>query len=268
MSVPARVSVLVLGDVIGRPGRQIVAKYIDSLAPRPDLVIANIENAAHGFGITEKNLKELKEAGVSVFTGGNHTFDQKEIFTFIESEEYLLRPANYPEGTPGRGWCIYRAGEARIAVLNLIGRVFMEPLDSPFAVADRIIDALSEKTSIIIVDMHAEATSEKVAMGWYLAGRVSAVLGTHTHVQTADERILAGRTAYITDLGCCGPADGIIGMDRGTVFRRLIQQLPSRFDVAAGPAMLNGVKVELDAVSGNALSIARVHYRPDEEPAF
>ena len=258
MSAQKSLTVLVLGDVIGSPGRRMVAQYLAALDPKPDLVIANAENAAHGFGITEKNLNELRQAGVAVFSGGNHTFDQKEIFTFIDREEYLLRPANYPEGTPGRGSCIYAVAGVKVAVLNVMGRIFMEPLDSPFAVADRLVGDLSKETNLIVVDIHAEATSEKVAMGWYLDGRVSAVLGTHTHVQTADERVLPGGTAYITDMGSCGPADGVIGMDRATVFRRLIQQLPSRFDVAAGPAMVNGVKVELDTSSGKALSIERV----------
>jgi hypothetical protein len=266
MSSSGSITVVVLGDVIGRPGRRIVAQYLSTLDPKPDLVIANAENAAHGFGLTEKNLKELKDAGVDVFSGGNHTFDQKEIFNFIDSESYVIRPANYPAGTPGRGFCVYDTGRARVALINVMGRVFMEPLDSPFAVADQLIDELSSDTSLILVDMHAEATSEKVAMGWYLDGRVSAVVGTHTHVQTADERILPGGTAYITDIGCCGPTDGVIGMERASVFRRLIQQLPSRFEVAAGPAMVNGVQLELDVASGKALSITRVRYAEQSEP--
>lgn len=263
MSLPDRISVLLLGDVIGQPGRGIVAQYLSTLDPKPDLIVANAENAAHGFGVTEKNLEELKAAGIQCFTGGNHTFDRKEIFEFIEREPLLLRPANYPKGTPGRGHCIVEAAGARVGILNLQGRVFMEPLESPFLVADQLIPELARETNLIIVDMHAEATAEKVAIGWYLDGRVSAVIGSHTHVQTADERILPGGTAYLTDMGCCGPADGVIGMERSTVFRRFINQLPSKLEIAPGPAMLNGAMLTLDVGTGKALSISRVRYRED-----
>ncbi len=265
MSPPERISVLFLGDVIGRPGRRVVADYLSRLNPRPDLVVANVENVAHGFGVAEKNLHELSEAGVQCFTGGNHTFDRKEIFDFIDRQPALLRPANYPPGTPGRGWCIVDAAGLKVGILNLQGRVFMEPLVSPFAVADEIVPLLAETTKLILVDMHAEATAEKVAIGWYLDGRVSAVVGSHTHVQTADERILPGGTGYLTDMGCCGPADGVIGMERTAVFRRFVSQLPSRLEVAPGPAMLNGVMLGLDAATGKTRSIARVHYREEGE---
>ena len=258
MSPKPKVDILILGDVIGKPGRSALISYLTALDPKPDLVIANVENCAHGFGVTEKNLEELQDAGVAVFTGGNHTFDRKEIFTFLDRWPFLLRPANYPPGTPGSGYCIYSLGSVKVGVLNLMGRIYLEPLQSPYTVADELIPTINAQTDIIIVDMHAEATSEKVAMGWYLDGRVSAVLGTHTHVQTADERILPQGTAYITDIGCCGPSEGIIGMERTSVFRRLIQQLPSRFEVAPGPVMLNGVWITIDTETGNALSISRI----------
>src|SRR5271170_738343 len=179
MSLPARISVLLLGDIIGQPGRRIVAYYLSRLQPRPDLIVANIENVSHGFGVTEKNLQELKDAGVCAFTGGNHTFDRKEIFDFIDREPLMLRPANYPEGTPGRGWCIVEASGVKVGLINLQGRVFMDPLRSPFLVADALLPEIAEQTNVIIVDMHAEATAEKVALGWYLDGRVSSVVGSH-----------------------------------------------------------------------------------------
>ncbi len=260
MHSQANISILFLGDVIGKPGRSIVKHYLDALDNKPDLIIANVENAAHGFGVAQNNLSELKEIGISVFTGGNHTFDRKEIFDFIDQEPYLLRPANYPETTPGRGFCFAPVKDKQVAILNLMGRVFMEPLRSPFLVADELLPEISKKTNIIIIDMHAEATAEKVAMGLYLDGRVSAVLGTHTHVQTADERILAKGTAYLTDLGCCGPTDGVIGMDKQAVFRRMIDQLPARFEVAAGPSALHGAQLIIDSQTGKAISIQRVQY--------
>lgn len=259
--MPELVSVLILGDIIGKPGRRVVKAYVSGLESKPDLIVANVENAAHGFGVSESNLQELKEVGVQVFTGGNHTFDRKEIFEFIDREPTLLRPANYPEGTAGRGWCLVEVGGAKVGILNLMGRVFMEPLQSPFLVADALIPQIAELTKLIIVDLHAEATAEKVALGWYLDGRVSCVVGTHTHVQTADERILPGGTAYLTDMGCCGPVDGVIGMERSSVLKRFINQLPARFEVAAGAAMLNGVLVKLQAESGKAMSIERIQFR-------
>jgi 2',3'-cyclic-nucleotide 2'-phosphodiesterase len=267
MSSQEAISVLFLGDIIGKPGRRVVNHYLKTLTERPDLVIANAENCAHGFGLTEGNMKELMHSGVAVLTGGNHTFDRKEIFGFIDEHPYLLRPANYPEGTPGKGWCTYDVAGVPITIINLQGRVFMEPLNSPFAVADQILEKVAGQSKIIFVDVHAEATAEKIALGWYLSGRVSAVIGTHTHVQTADERILPGGTAYITDAGCCGPADGVIGMDRTSVMRRMVQQLPARFEVAPGPAQLNGVRINFDKSSGQAISITRVQYKESEAPA-
>lgn len=255
------ITILFLGDVVGKPGRRAVASYLASEGrPQADLVIVNAENTAHGFGLTEQNVKELLEAGADILTGGNHTFDRKEIFGFMPQYPTLLRPANYPEGTPGTGYYIHTAGDTKIAVINLLGRVFMDPLRSPFAVADELIGQAKGETNVIFVDIHAEATAEKVALGWYLDGRVSAVVGTHTHVQTADERILPKGTAYITDAGCCAPINSVIGMDFAAVFRRLVQQLPARFEVAEGPAAVCGVLVKVEKATGKALSIERIRY--------
>ncbi len=260
MSPAQKITILFLGDIIGEPGRRIVRQYLSTQSLRPDLIVANVENIAHGFGVQPKHINELKECGIKIFTGGNHTFDKREVFDFIDSEETLLRPANYPPNTPGRGYCIYQANGVSLAVVNLMGRVFMEPLQSPYLVADEILEKIRGEAKIILVDFHAEATAEKVAMGWYLDGRVSTVVGTHTHVQTADERILPGGTAYLTDAGSCGPRDGVIGMDKKSVFRRLIEQLPSRFEIAEGSAQLNGALLEIDAESGKAISITRVQH--------
>jgi metallophosphoesterase (TIGR00282 family) len=264
MSSQSNLSILFLGDVIGKPGRAVIKRYLGDNGNKVDLVIANVENAAHGFGTTQTNVMELKEAGVAAFTGGNHTFDRKEILEFIDQEKTLIRPANYPSGTPGQGSCIVEVAGKKIGLLNLIGRVFMEPLSSPFLVADELVAKLKEETNIVIVDFHAEATAEKIAMGWYLDGRVTAVLGTHTHVQTADERVLPQGTGYITDVGCCGPYNGVIGMDKTGVFRRLIEQMPTRFEVATGPSMVNGVHLEIDLVSGKTASIERVRFLETE----
>jgi hypothetical protein len=255
------IEILFLGDVIGSPGRRVVTEYLNSLEKKPQLVIANVENAAHGFGVTEKILVELESVGVEIFTGGNHTFDRKEIFDFIDRYPNLLRPANYPADTPGAGWCITEVAGLKIAVINLMGRAFMMPLESPFVVADRLVEEISHQAKTIIVDMHAEATAEKNAMGVYLDGRVTAVVGSHTHIQTADERLLPGGTAFITDAGACGPVNGVIGMDKEAVLKRFIQQLPMKFEVAKGPAMLHGIKLVVDRETGAAREIARVQYR-------
>jgi metallophosphoesterase (TIGR00282 family) len=261
MSTSRNIKLLFFGDVIGRPGRQIIKTFLTRNPEIADLIVANVENAAHGFGTSEANLEELRSVGVTVFTGGNHTFDRKEIFEFIDKDNNVVRPANYPEGTPGKGYCLVSIADGiKVAVVNIMGRVFMEPLRSPFLVADEIIEQVKKETNIIFVDFHAEATAEKVAMGWYLDGRVSAVVGTHTHVQTADERILPGGTAYLTDAGCCGPRDGVIGMDKESVFKRMVKQLPARFDVAAGPAIMCGVLYNIDSDTGKALSVQRVQF--------
>jgi metallophosphoesterase (TIGR00282 family) len=260
MNPQRSIKILFLGDVIGKPGRAVIKRYLSEAKPEVDLVIANVENAAHGFGVAQSNLTELREAGVVAFTGGNHTFDRKETFGFVDQEMNLVRPANYPIGTPGKGFCIVEVAGAKLAILNLMGRVFMEPLDSPFLVADQMLNLIKQTTALVFVDVHAEATAEKSALGWYLDGRVAAIVGTHTHVQTADERILPNGTAFITDVGCCGPINSVIGMDRGAVLRRMVQQLPTRLEVASGPAMLNGVITEIDVDSAKALAIERVQF--------
>jgi len=271
----ASLTILFLGDIIGKPGRAVVKKYLQHLRSQSELadgserafqnfIVANVENAAHGFGVTRENLTELREAGVDVFSGGNHTFDRKEIFSFISEEQYLLRPSNYPDGTPGRGHCLLEKDGYTLAVINVMGRVFMEPLGSPFLVAETLVQELRAHTPIILVDMHAEATAEKVALGWYLDGQVTAVVGTHTHVQTADERLLHKGTAFITDAGCCGPTDGVIGMAQDGVFRRMIKQLPSRFEIAPGPCAACGVLITVDAATGQASAIERVRFFDDQ----
>ncbi|MEW6335280.1 MAG: TIGR00282 family metallophosphoesterase, partial [Thermodesulfobacteriota bacterium] len=209
--------ILFIGDIVGKPGRRAVRELLPGIVEdhRIDLVIANCENAAAGFGVTGEVIEELQDCRIDVLTSGNHIWDKKEILEIIEGCDRLLRPANYPAGAPGRGCLVMTApGGLRVGVINLAGRVFMHPLDCPFRTADREIGTLKSRADVIIVDMHAEATSEKIAMGWYLDGRVGAVVGTHTHVQTADERILPGGTGYITDAGMTGPFDSVIGIRR------------------------------------------------------
>jgi len=227
-----------------------------------DLVIANGENAASGFGITPRLTEELLSAGIEVLSGGNHIWDRKEILDFIPREPRLLRPANFPAASPGSGlFCGTSQKGIPYAVLCLQGRIFMASNDDPFSVADRELDKLQRETKVVIVDMHAEATSEKQAMGWYLDGRVSAVIGTHTHVATADEQILPGGTAYITDVGMTGPHDSVIGMEKGAVIKRFLDGMPIRFEVATGDIQMNAVLIEVDSVSGRAVSVARRRYR-------
>lgn len=252
--------VLILGDIVGSPGRRVVKQFLELYRTYVDLVIANVENTAHGFGITKSNLDELKSYGVNVFTGGNHTFDRKEIFDFIDQEELLIRPANFPFGTPGRGYTTIVVNNCQIGIINFLGRVFMEPLSSPFIMADEIVAQLSSVCKFILVDFHAEATAEKVAFAMYLDGRVTAVVGSHTHVQTADERILPKGTAFITDMGCCGATDGVIGMALPGVLRRMINQLPAKLDVANGQAQLCGVCVQLNMATGKACKITRIKF--------
>ncbi len=257
-------NIIFIGDVVGKPGRRILARMLPALRREvgADLAIANGENSAGGFGITPETLDDLLAAGVDVVTGGNHTWQAREIYTLLDSHPRILRPANYPPGTPGRGSGVFRSSgptPGAVAVLNLEGRVFMQPLESPFEVGRDEAERLRQEASVIVVDMHAEATSEKIALGWYLDGRVSAVIGTHTHVQTADERILPEGTAFISDAGMTGPRDSVIGMGRDEVLQRFLTLLPARFDVAAGPAQLNAVVVEVDDQTGRARRIQRVN---------
>lgn len=258
-------TILFFGDVIGKPGRRALCTYLKTKKPEADLVIANVENAAHGFGVQEQHISELSDAGVTVFSGGNHTFDRREIFDFIDDYPNLLRPANYPEGTPGKGFTIVEAAGCKVAIINLHGRVFMEPLRSPFLIGDEIIKSIENETKIIFVDIHAEATAEKQAVGWYFDGKVSAVVGTHTHVQTADERILPKGTAYLTDAGACSPMNSVIGMNFDGVFRRMVQQLPSRFEVAEGRAAACGVRIKINKVTGKSVEIERIRFEEAEK---
>lgn len=255
--------ILFVADVVGGAGRETCARLLPALRRRvgADLCVLNAENAASGAGVTRKILDELLDAGADVFTGGNHIWDKKEVFDFIEEEPRLLRALNYPPGAPGRGVGTFRtAGGEAISIVSLMGRVFMPALDDPFRAAN---DALSRLRSegggpIVLVDFHAEATSEKVAMGWFLDGRVTAVIGTHTHVATADARILPGGTAYITDAGMTGPHDSVIGVEKELAIRRLRTQLPVRFHPAEKDRRLSAVVIEADDRSGRALSIERM----------
>jgi len=255
------VKILFVGDVVGRPGRRAVSALLPGLAQEHgiDFVLANGENAAGGMGITVGVARELLEAGVHVVTLGNHVWKHKEGAQVVENETRLIRPANFPPGVPGRGEGIFSSGEGtRIAVLNLCGRTFMEALDCPFRVANEAVARLREQVRVIIVDMHAEATSEKQAMGFYLDGRASAVIGTHTHVQTADERVLPGGTAYITDVGMTGPKNSIIGMQPEGIMARFISRLPARFEVARGPVLLNAAVITVNEETGLAEGIQRL----------
>jgi 2',3'-cyclic-nucleotide 2'-phosphodiesterase len=256
-------NILFIGDIVGRPGREAVRKGLRGVVEhhRVDFVIANGENAAAGFGITKDIGDALFEMGIDVMTSGNHIWDKKEVLDYIALEPRLLRPANYPAGVPGRGSYVAHSGDGRaVGVVNVMGRVFMTPIDDPFAVVLREIDAIRHKTRIIIVDFHAEATSEKVAMGWHLDGKATLVVGTHTHVQTADERILPHGTAYLTDAGMTGPHDSIIGMEREPSLSRFLTGLPSKFEPATGNPRLNGIVVTADEKTGRATAVTRISY--------
>ncbi len=225
-----------------------------------DICIANCENAAGGFGVTPEIAGELFDLGIDVLTSGNHIWDRREIIDFISTEPRLLRPANYPEELPGRGVFVIPSKEGyQVGVVDLSGRVFLDPLDCPFRAADREIGALRDVARLVVVDFHAEATSEKMAMGWYLDGRVAAVIGSHTHVQTADETILPQGTAYITDVGMTGPINSVIGMDKDIIIERFLSGVPRRFEPAKGNAALSGVVVEADPETGLASAIERIH---------
>ncbi|MEE9217468.1 MAG: TIGR00282 family metallophosphoesterase [Acidobacteriota bacterium] len=253
--------ILFIGDLVGKPGRQILRAEIDRLVDRyrTDFVIANVENSAGGFGVTPEIAQEVLSAGVHCLTSGNHIWDRKEIGPYLEDEPRLLRPLNYPPPAQGRGtWVGETAAGVRVGVLNLMGRVFMTPLLCPFLSADEALRELHQQTRVIVVDFHAEATSEKIAMAWYLDGRASAVIGTHTHVQTADERVLPGGTACITDVGMTGSHDGIIGIERPLALQRFLTQRPVRFSTAMGNVHLKGALIDIDETSGRARSISRI----------
>jgi metallophosphoesterase (TIGR00282 family) len=256
-------NILFIGDIVGRPGRELVRRGLAALVEhhRADLVIANVENAAAGFGVTREIGDDFLKWGVHVMTSGNHIWDKKETAEYIALEPRLLRPANYPAGVPGRGAYVVRTGNDHpVGVLNVMGRVFMLNIDDPFAVVLHEIEAMRHWARVIIVDFHAEATSEKVAMGWHLDGKVTAVLGTHTHVQTADERVLPNGTAYITDAGMTGPHDSIIGMEREGAMARFLTAMPSKFEPATANPRLNGVVIAADEQTGRATRITRLSY--------
>jgi metallophosphoesterase (TIGR00282 family) len=256
--------VLFIGDIIGEPGRKMVRQQLRGLrdSHHPDLVIANGENAAGGFGITSEIADELLFLGIDVLTSGNHVWDKKEIEPYLAKQDRLIRPANYPEGNPGYGSVIISTGSAgKAAVLNLEGRVFMSNLSDPFRVAEREIEKLKKETPVVIIDFHAEATSEKIALAWHLDGKASAVIGTHTHVQTADERVLPGGTAFITDAGMTGPADSVIGVKKEQAIARFLTQTPHRFEIPKGPVHLCAVIIDVDEKTGKANSIERINLK-------
>jgi len=254
--------ILFIGDIFGKPGREIVRRAVPALVEREslDFVIANVENSAAGFGVTGDIADTILGYGVDAMTTGNHVWDKKEVLDYIPRQPKLLRPANFPAGTPGRGSYVgqTRSGEP-IGVVNVMGRIFMQPLDDPFAIVLKEIDAMRAKARVIIVDFHAEATSEKVAMGWHLDGRATAVFGTHTHVQTADERILPKGTAYLTDAGMTGPHDSIIGVTTEIALGKFLTGMPARFESSSGPGRLNAVIVTADQASGKATGIQRLN---------
>lgn len=257
--MPDSLNILFLGDIIGRPGRQAINTHLQSLIRKysPSLIVGNAENAAGGLGITEKVGQELL-SHIDVLTSGNHVWDKREALEYLDKQPRLLRPANYPHPNPGKGIYVHKDAQNRkVAIVNLQGRVFMEPIDCPFRVADECIEELTQETQIILVDFHAEATSEKQALGWYLDGRVSAVLGTHTHVPTADARILPGGTAYITDVGMVGGYNSVIGIQKEQAMQRFLTSRPQRFEPSKAGVALQAVFVEIDALTGKALSIAQ-----------
>ena len=256
---------LFIGDIVGRAGREAVASVLERLRAdndMPDLVIANGENASGGFGLTKENFHELLGLGVGVVTLGNHSWDKREIFDYISEADCLVRPVNYPEGTPGRGWTIVEVKGVSVGVINVMGRVFMPTLDCPFRAVDEVLAGWGQDVRVILVDVHAEASAEKIGLGWHLDGRVSMVVGTHTHVQTADETLLPGGTAFLTDAGMTGPMNGVIGMKTELAVKKMRTQLPVRLEVADGPAQFNGVRVKVEAETGRAIAIERLNVRP------
>ena len=264
-----QVNILFIGDIVGRPGRNIVKYYLGSLLSSEnniiDFVIANVENASHGFGLTEKNHNELAGYGIKCFTSGNHIWDKKDIYSYINNSDRLIRPWNYPKGTYGVGYRIFDVKDTKVAVINLLGRTFMNPVDSPWELIQNEIEQIKQQAPIVIVDFHAEATAEKICFARFCSEhKISAVLGTHTHVQTADEKIINDYTAFISDAGFCGAYESIIGMEYATSLKRLVTSIPERFDVAESQKLeLNAVQMSFDAVSGQAQSIKRIQMIKD-----
>jgi metallophosphoesterase (TIGR00282 family) len=253
--------ILFIADIVGKPGRRAVRELLPSLVPEysVDLVVANVENAAAGFGVTREVVEELFSYEIDVMTSGNHIWDKKEITEFMDDYESLLRPVNYPPGTPGRGSVIMPTPSGiHVGIINLMGRVFMRPIDCPFRSIDREIEKIRQKAKVILVDVHAEATSEKQALGWFLDGRVSGVVGTHTHVQTADNKVLPKGTAYITDAGMTGPHDSVIGTKKEAILERFLLQMPNKFDIAKGDVRFQAVALDIDETTGKAQGINRL----------
>lgn len=250
-------NILFIGDIFGNPGRNAIRIFLKTIKDEysVDVTIANGENAAGGKGITKDIANELYAAGIDFLTMGNHVWDQRNIMNFIDEESRLIRPANYPIGVPGKGYGIIRIAGLKVGVLNLSGRVYLPPLEDPFSTSVRWINELVKETPIIVVDIHAEATSEKIALGWFLDGKVTAVLGTHTHVQTADARILEHGTAYMTDVGMTGPRDSVLGVKKELIINRFLTQMPVKFEAASGPIQINAVVINVDDSTGKALSI-------------
>lgn len=255
-------NILCIGDIVGKPGREAIEKFLPDLKKEylVDLVVANAENSAGGSGLTAKIAQQLFDAGCHVLTLGDHVWDQKEIESYLEQTDKVIRPANFPSGAPGKGWCILKTSTGeKVGVINLLGRVFMRyHIDCPFRTLKNIVEQIHQETSFIIVDMHAEATSEKIAMGHFIDGQVSGVVGTHTHVQTADEKILPQGTAYITDLGMTGPHDSVIGQNKEEIVKRFLTALPRKFHVAENDIQLQGALIDIDEKTGKARRIVRI----------
>jgi hypothetical protein len=261
------VRILFIGDIVGKPGRELVRRGLPALVGHcaVDFVIANVENAAGGFGITRETADEILKAGVDVMTSGNHIWDKKEALAYIAGQPRLLRPLNYAPGAPGRGAGVFTTrGGVEVAVVNAMGRVYMPLVDDPFAAVPHVLDELRARTPLVVIDFHAEVTSEKLAFGWHVDGRATAVFGTHTHVQTADEQILPGGTAYLTDAGMTGPHDSVIGVEKDAALSRFLTGLPSRFDTASGNPKLHGAVVEADIATGRATSVTRLSLTRDQ----
>lgn len=249
--------VLFIGDIVGKPGRNALSAFLPELMKEYsfDLIIANAENASGGRGLTKEVAFELFDSGIDFLTMGNHVWDQKEILKFIDDENRLIRPANYPKGVPGKGYGFVLNNGIKTGIINLSGRIFLAPLENPFTMVMQIVNKIAAETPVIIVDFHAEATSEKMALGWFLDGKVSAVLGTHTHIQTADARILDRGTAYITDVGMTGPRDSVLGVKKEIVINNFLTQMPVRFEVASGSIQINAVIMDIDEITGKTRTI-------------
>lgn len=262
MTKDTKLKIVFFGDMVGKAGRYAVRDFLAEKSSEFDFVIANVENVSHGFGLTEKNYNELSEYGIDCMTSGNHIWDKKDIFDYIENAEKLIRPANYPEPI-GKGYKIFDTPIGKIGVINLLGRTFMPTFDSPRYAAEKAIEEIKKETNVIFVDFHAEATAEKMCYAKYLSDfGVSAFVGTHTHVQTADETIMSGRTAYISDAGFCGDTESIIGMDYESSIKHMLTMLPCRFEVAnSGNVCVNGVVITIDAITGIAEDIERINFK-------